>query len=414
MRVRALSVLISVLILVLIVGCSSDDSSDSAGSTTGAPAESTTTTTAPVLDPERYEGVIEALADDELEGRDNRSDGSVLAQEFLVDQLGQFAEPLPGAGDEGYRWEFAEGTNLLGVIPGGELAEEYVILGAHYDGLGLDCPTGTPGDVVCNGAADNATGVATVLEIGRVLAGAPEPPRRSVILALWDAEEDGLLGAEAYVADPAVPLEDTVTYLNWDIQATNLSPSTADITVMVGAETGGPNLVTAATAATEASTLHTLPLSLLFGQGRSDHAPFAAAGVPTVFFTDANNGCYHTSQDDVAHLDLDKLSRQIPMGLALAQDLVATDEVPAFVPDAPAATYADAVGMHEVVEAGTADLDRLTPEQAAQTEQYLTDLTAIVDAGEAAFDDAAMSTMLGGAVALVEALSEAACEVPAA
>jgi hypothetical protein len=70
--------------------------------------------------------------------------------------------------------------------------------------------------------------------------------------------------------------------------------------------------------------------------------------------------------------------------------------------------------MHEVVEAGSADLDRLTPEQAAQTEQYLTDLTAIVDAGEAAFDDAAMSTMLGGAVALVEALSEAACEVPAA
>ena len=65
-------------------------------------------------------------------------------------------------------------------------------------------------------------------------------------MALWDAEEDGLLGAEAYVADPVVPLEDTVAYLNWDIQGANLSPALAGVTVMVGTETGGPNLQAAA------------------------------------------------------------------------------------------------------------------------------------------------------------------------
>ncbi len=59
------------------------------------------------------------------------------------------------------------------------------------------------------------------------------------------------------MADPVVPLEDTVAYLNWDIQGANLSPALADVTVMVGAETGGPNLQAAADTATEASGLQT-------------------------------------------------------------------------------------------------------------------------------------------------------------
>lgn len=398
----------ALLVAALLAGaaCGSDDSGDTTTTTT------TTATEAAGPDAERVQGVVEALADDEMEGRDNQTDGSVLAQDFLIDQLSQFAQPLEdgAAGPDAYRYPFDEGTNLLAVIPGGDRADEYVLLGAHYDHLGRDCPTDTPGDDICNGAADNAAGVATVLEVGRALAAAPEPPPRTVILALWDAEEDGLLGSDAYIADPVIPLEDTVAYLNWDIQGANLSPALADVTVVVGAETGGPNLIAATQAATGASSLQTLALSLLFGQGRSDHAGFAAAGVPIVFFTDANTPCYHTSQDDVANLDFDKLGQQILTAEALTRDMAATEDLPEYDPAAPPATYDDAVSMLEVVSGAQDDFDLFDADAQASAEQFLTDLEAMVDAGAEAFDDAAVSTLLGGSVDTVEALSTGVCD----
>jgi hypothetical protein len=382
--------------LVLGAACSSDDEPE-------AEPE------APPAEAPAYEAVVEALTDEAMQGRDNQTAGSVLAQDHLIDLLDDFAEPVTAGatGPMAFRRDFPEGTNVLGLIPGGDRADEYVILGAHYDHLGTDC--GGEAGSFCPGAADNAAGVAAVLEVGRALAGGDEPPSRSVILAFWDAEEDGLFGSQAYVSDPEVPLADTVAYLNWDIQGANLSPSTTDLTVMVGAETGGPDLVAAAEKATETSDLRTLSLSLLFGQGRSDHASFAAAGVPTVFFTDANSACYHTPQDAVAVVDFDKLEQQIRMGEALARDLVATDAVPSFVSDAPAATYADAVSMRDVLSQAQQDLD-LFPGYRAEGEQFLADLETMVEAGPEAFDDAAVGTLLGGSVALVEALTTGECD----
>ena len=407
----------ALLIALVLIGsaCGSDDGGGDDTGEESTPAEDTTTTTteaesASGVDPARARAVVEALADDALEGRDNQTPGSEAAQAYLVEQLAEFTEPIDGDPLDGYGHTFPVGTNLVGLIPGGELADEYVVIGAHYDHLGSDCPTDTPGDDICNGAADNAAGVATVLEVGRSLAGGEEPPRRSIIVGLWDAEEDGLLGAEAYVADPAVPLEDTVAYLNWDIQGANLSPALADVTVMVGAETGGPNLQAAAATATEASGLETLALSLLFGQGRSDHAVFADAGVPIVFFTDANTPCYHTSQDDVTNLDFDKLGQQMLTAEALAQVMAATDEVPEYDPTAPPATYEDAVSMLEVVSSAEEDFDLFDADAQAAAEQFLIDLNTMVDAGEPAFDDAAVSTLLGGSVEVVEALSTGTCD----
>jgi hypothetical protein len=406
----------ALLVTVLLAGaaCSSDDSGDGAAPAdeTTAAADTTSTSTADAggVDAERVQGIVEALADDEMEGRDNQTDGSVLAQDFLVDQLGQFTEPVDGDSLDGYGHTFAAGTNLIGQIPGGDLADEYVVLGAHYDHLGSDCPSDTPGDDVCNGAGDNAAGVAALLEVGRALADADQPPARSVILALWDAEEDGLLGSAAYVADPAVPLADTIAYINWDIQGVNLQPSLTGTTIMVGAETGGPNLVAAAMAATEASDLQTKPFSLLFGQGRSDHANFAAAGVPIVFFTDANNGCYHSSQDDVDHLDFDKLDQQILTATALAQDLVATEDLPEYDPTAPPAAFADAVSMQEILTTAEGDVGMFAPADQATVNQFREDLDTIVAAGPEAFDDDAVSTLLGGSVDLVDLLASSACD----
>ncbi len=356
--------------------------------------------------------IIEYLASDELAGRDAGTDGSLAAQEFLIEELASFADPLSGdpSDPESYRSVFDAGTNLLAVIPGSDLVDEYIIVGAHYDHIGSDCIGSGAEDSVCNGATDNAAGVAVALAVGRILAGDEAGPRRSVIIALWDAEEDGLLGSAAYLAAPVVPLEQTVAYVNFDIQGTNISPALRNLTVMVGAETGGPNLVAAGEAATLSSLLDTVSLSLLFGQGRSDHANFVTAGIPSVFFTDATPPCYHTVFDDASIVDYPKLEQQIFTAEALTIDLADTDDLPEFVPNTPAATYDDAVTMFDVLTAAQPDFSRFPAADKAIADQFVLDLGVMVDAGPEAFDAADVGVLLGGTVQIVTLWASGECD----
>ncbi len=428
-----------VLVLLTATGCSSDEESaatnatttsevvvvttgsettaapDTIAAATAPPAAETipdTTATADTTAIAEYRNIVETLASDELAGRDNLSAGSAAAQDFLISQLSEFAQPLvAGAtGPEAYRQAFGIGTNVVGIIPGGDLANEYVILGAHYDHLGSNCTLSRPGDTICNGATDNATGVAVALAVGRSIASRPDPPRRSMIIGLWDAEEDGLLGSAAYVTDPLVPLEQTIAYVNFDIQGTNISPSLSNVTVLVGAETGGPNLVAAARAATRASTLDTVLLSLLFGQGRSDHASFVAAGVPTAFFTDATPPCYHTVEDDAAIVDYPKLRQQVLTAEALTRDLMNTDAVPDPDPNAPGAIYDDAVSVHDLLLRAQPDFARFSDEDEETANQFVADLGEIVDAGPDAFDGAAVNVLLAGTATVVTAWATGECD----
>jgi Peptidase family M28 len=355
--------------------------------------------------------VVETLASDDFAGRDNGTPGSRAAQDFLIAQLSEFAEPLTGAaGPDAYRQSFDVGTNLLAVIPGSDLADQYVIVGAHYDHLGSVCAGSSSADSICNGATDNATGVAAALALGRSIAAEEQAPRRSVVIALWDAEEDGLLGSAAYLANPVVPIAQTVAYVNFDMQGTNISPSLRNVTVLVGAETGGPSLVASAVAAAAGSTLDTVRLSLLFGQGRSDHANFVNARVPTVFFTDATPPCYHTVQDDASIVDYAKLQQQLVTSGALVRDLMNTDTLPAFDPNAPGATYEDAVAIHDLLLQAQPDFLRFSEPGRAESDQFVTDLGAIVDAGPNAFDDAAIGRLLTGTIAIVELWSSGECD----
>jgi hypothetical protein len=355
--------------------------------------------------------LVETLATDEMNGRDNLTAGSLRAQEFLIKELEKIADPvfpeLQGA--ERYLQHYAVGSNILAVVHGGELADEYVMIGAHYDHHGNKCSDITEDDNICNGANDNATGVAAVIDIVRSIV-ADGVPRRSIVIALWDGEEDGLVGSKHYVQEPVFPLEKTIAYVNFDIQGANLLPALRETTILVGAETGGENLVTASRTAREASTLDTLMLSLLFGQGRSDHAVLAGVGVPSVFFTDANNGCYHTVKDDINAVDFPKLEQQIRTANALTRDLVATDSVPKFDAAAPVSTYNDAVELLRVVEAAQADLGLFPPDQQVAIAQFQLDLQVIVNNGPEAFDAGAVGTLLGGAAMLVSALSALDCD----
>ena len=183
-----------------------------------------------------------------------------------------------------------------------------------------------PADHICNGATDNGAGVAAAIVAARDVR--RPAPRRTVVVAFWDAEEDGLLGSST---------TRTIRSFPWN-RPWRTSTSTSRVRSppvdrqqhdrrrsgdrwaddrRLGDDSRG-----------ESSTLDTKLLSVIFGQGRSDHVNFIANGVPAVFLTDATNACYHTTQDDVTAVDFDKLDQQVVTATALLADLASTDAYP--------------------------------------------------------------------------------------
>jgi hypothetical protein len=355
---------------------------------------------------------VRVLASDAMGGRNNQTEGSARARRYLIDRLDDFAVGLDASaqGDEAFTQAFDGGTNVVALIPGDELPGEYVIIGAHYDHLGTACDSADPADTICNGATDNAAGVAAGLSIGEQLAREGGGPERSVILAFWDREEDGLRGAQAWLADPAVPLAQTVAYVNYDIQGANILPSLRNTTFAVGAETGGERLTAAVGRAVRPGRLDTHQLSSIFGQGRSDYLPFIQAGVPTVFFSDSTGPCYHTAQDEADIVDYRKLHQQVLDGVRLARDLAGVTPAPAFVPGTPPATYDDAVALREVADRALPDLDRFDADQQAALLAFDAALADIVAAGPDEFGPDDVATVLSGAANAVEVFTSGDCD----
>jgi hypothetical protein len=351
------------------------------------------------------------IASDSMQGRQNNTAGSASAQNYLIQRLKSFAVGLDPSrpGDEAFKQPFDLGTNVLAKIPGTDLANEYVILGAHYDHQGTSCRTAKPADVICNGATDNGAGVAALLAIGSMIKehGAP---RRTVVLAAWDREEDGLLGSKYYTEHPLVPLAQTVAYINFDIQGANLLPSLQNTSFAVGAETGGTTLTSVVQSAIGAGPLQTKLVSSIFGQGRSDYVNFTAVGIPNVFFSDSTGPCYHTAQDEVGVVDFWKLDQQVKIGYRVAKSLIEANGRPAFSATNPLATFNDAVAIQTVTNGAITDIARFTPAQQEQLLKFRDDLNAVVAAGPANFDDADVSVLIGGAATAVNILTTGTCD----
>lgn len=367
--------------------------------------------------------VVKKLAGKKLAGRDNQTPGSESAQKYLIKQLRGLADGANAgaSGDAAYLQDFTyleeTGTNVVGIMPGSDLADEYIMLGAHYDhldsrsdGTGHCFAGGAPGNEICNGAADNASGVAAALAIARAIKKIG-PPRRSIILAFWDAEEDELNGSAYYAANPLVPNAAVKGYINFDIQGANLLPSLKRVSFAVGAETGGTEFQSIVADAITAEGLDTLQLSYIFGQARSDYVNLVGVGIPTVFFTDANNGCYHTVNDDPKFLDWGKLRSQTHIAFRTAMALSETDAPPPFKGIATQlATYTDLQGVARIVRAGTADISLLTTEDQAAMTTLDANLQALVADGAAAFEGGDITTVLVGAANTIEALRRVPCQ----
>jgi hypothetical protein len=317
---------------------------------------------------------VEWLADDARAGRYPGSQGWLDTQDYLIDQLEPIAQGLVDApGSAAFLQHFLGSheafdpdelvlANVVAMIPGGDLADEYVIVGGHYDHLMPERCRERDGDDLCNGAMDNAAGTAAVLAIARAIAALPAPPRRSIVFALWDAEEYGLVGSQHFVvSDPLVPLEDVAAYVNLDLLGSNLAPSARHMSFAVGAETGGALLQQMARDAIAEVDLDVRLLSQIFGQERSDYVWFREPGsVPFIYFSDSTNACYHTGNDEIELVDFGKLADEAEVAFRVVLALAEADERPSFVPPPPLTdAYEDLVVMADVLASVLPDLDLL-------------------------------------------------------
>jgi Zn-dependent M28 family amino/carboxypeptidase len=168
--------------------------------------------------------------------------------------------------------------NVLGRLPGRTRPDETILYGAHWDHLGVGAPDAR-GDSIYNGAVDNATGVAAILELARVFAAGPST-ERSIVFAAWTAEEKGLLGSEYYAANPVYPLETTVAGFNIDALAP-MGPARDVLVVGYGQSELENHIERILRESGRVIARDPHPEAGYFF--RSDHFPMAKRGVPMLY-----------------------------------------------------------------------------------------------------------------------------------
>jgi Zn-dependent M28 family amino/carboxypeptidase len=196
--------------------------------------------------------------------------------------------------------------NVVGIVPGDDpaLKNEYIVYSAHWDHLGI--VPGQPGDNIYNGAVDNATGIAGILGIARAYRALGVKPRRSILFIATTAEEQGLLGAEYYIRNPLVPLQQTKANINLDSMnvlgtTTDMMPLGADrstIGKIIDEIAKENNLTVSPDAHPEQGHFY-----------RSDHFPFAKAGIPAVNFEPGTKFFGHSDKWTEEQIDDYRLNR---------------------------------------------------------------------------------------------------------
>ncbi len=203
-------------------------------------------------------------------------------------------------------------VNVVGIQPGKDpiMAKEYVIFSGHHDHDGVRNIPGN--DSIFNGADDNASVSVALLAIARAVH--RQPGLRSTLFIWHGAEEKGLLGSRWYVGHPTVPKTSIVAVLNGDMIGRN-SPDSAAllgtrpphrnsrdlVAIALAANTEGPRFLL--------DTVYDNPTHIEGWYFRSDHLPYARAGIPALFFTSLLHPDYHTPRDEASRIDTEKITR---------------------------------------------------------------------------------------------------------
>ncbi|WP_412063512.1 M28 family peptidase [Rubrivirga sp. IMCC45206] len=283
---------VSILALAALAACASPP----------PPTTPEPTPVALLVDPVALMADVLALADDALEGRRAGTPGGARAADAVERRLRRTgARP---AFADGYRQpvvlpQSGGGTNIVARVEGTVFPQQAILVTAHFDGLGVASGR------IFNGADDNASGVATLAALADYLR--RNPPQHTVYLAALDAEEQGLVGAQALAADPPVPLGAVLAVVNLDMV------SRGDLWAAGAAHY--PHL---------GQLLRDAGLPLRFGHdtgggadnwtSASDHAAFHQRGVPFVYFGVEDHPDYHQPTDDASRID--------PLTFARAADTI--------------------------------------------------------------------------------------------
>ncbi|MEM8712888.1 MAG: M28 family peptidase, partial [Planctomycetota bacterium] len=190
------------------------------------------------------------------------------------------------------RVQRAASPNVIGVVKGSEMPDEHVLVCAHWDHLGTR-EGGADEDNIYNGAVDNASGSAALLELAEALAGQATPPKRSVLFLVTTAEEKGLLGSKYYASDPVVPLAKTVCGLNIDV-ANVYGPMRDIIVVGYGASDLDQDLAAVARAQGRVIVPEATPEKGSYF--RSDHFSLAKVGVPMLYTNTGTTSFEHGTE----------------------------------------------------------------------------------------------------------------------
>jgi hypothetical protein len=243
-------------------------------------------------------GFIDRLADDSFEGREGGSRGGRAAGNLLMKEFERHDLTPAGDGKTYFQQFNGSARNLLGLLPGSDpaLAEQVIVVGAHYDHVGYGRATNSfgPTGYIHNGADDNASGVAGVLEVIDAMRRLPSPPRRTILFALWDSEEQGLLGSKHWLAYPTIDVGRVVTAVNLDM----IGRLRAQRLEIFGTRTA-PDLRRTISGANRDVGLE-IDYSWLM-KADSDHWPFYSRSIPSIMFHTGLHNDYHRPSDD-AHL----------------------------------------------------------------------------------------------------------------
>ncbi|TKC57718.1 M20/M25/M40 family metallo-hydrolase [Pedobacter hiemivivus] len=197
---------------------------------------------------------------------------------------------------------FVKTQNVIGFIEGNDsaLKEEYIVLGAHYDHLGMGGPSSKKPDTVGVhlGADDNASGTAALLEIAEKLQANKKDLKRSVLLIAFGAEEQGLLGSKYFVEHPVIPLSAIKLMVNMDMVGRMNSEKNL---YMGGAASfnGGMELMKSL-----GPQIGIKPIVIAYDVGGSDHVSFFKKNISVLGFHTGGHPQYHTPEDDFAHINV--------------------------------------------------------------------------------------------------------------
>ncbi|MDB5336286.1 MAG: peptidase [Planctomycetaceae bacterium] len=239
---------------------------------------------------------IHTLASDTFEGRNAGSRGGHAAGIYIAQQLRK-SNLTSSVSATTYFQEFGnECRNILGLLPGSDpkLKNEFILIGAHYDHVGYGTAETSNGPVgfIHNGADDNASGVSTVLEIAQAWQVSGEHPRRSIIFALWDSEEHGLLGSKHWLAHPTCQLSALRCIVNMDMVG-RLKDSGMEVT-------GIRTLPGLRRLMSEQNRQTNIKLNFSWTvEDNSDHWPFYERKIPFIMPFTGFHDDYHKPSDDV-------------------------------------------------------------------------------------------------------------------